>query len=109
MSEVKIVATLTPFPEQIEAVRNAARAMVAPTHQEAGCLQYDFHESRDIPDVRNLANQGKLSFVFIERWVSEEDLKKHVAMPYHDDFLAILDGKLESLNVQRLTQLEKSK
>lgn len=105
MSEVKIVATLTPLPEHIETIRAAARAMVPPTHQEAGCLQYDLHESREIPDVRHLENQGQVSFVFIERWKSEDDLKKHVAMPYHDDFLAILDGKLASLSVQRLTPL----
>ncbi|RJT50329.1 putative quinol monooxygenase [Rahnella variigena] len=105
MSEVKIVATLTPLPEFIETVRDAALAMVSPTHQEAGCLQYDLHESHAVPDVRNLENEGKVSFVFIERWKSEEDLKKHVAMSYHDDFLDILNGKLESLNVQRLTEL----
>lgn len=105
MSEVKIVATLTPFAEHIETIRAAARAMLKPTHQEAGCLQYDLHESYAIPDVRLLSQQGALSFVFIERWKSEDDLKKHVAMPYHDDFLAILDGKLESISVQRLTAL----
>jgi len=105
MSEVKIVATLTPLPEFIETVRDAALAMVSPTHQEAGCLQYDLHECHAVPDVRNLENKGKVSFIFIERWKSEEDLKKHVAMPYHDDFLDILNGKLESLNVQRLTEL----
>ena len=105
MSEVKIVAILTPLPEFIETIRDAARAMVSPTHQEAGCLQYDLHESHAVPDVRNLENKGKVSFIFIERWKSEEDLKKHVAMPYHDDFLDILNGKLESLNVQRLTEL----
>lgn len=105
MSEVKIVATLTPFPEHIDTIRMAARAMVKPTHQEPGCLQYDLHESHAIPDVRDLATQGALSFVFIERWKSEDCLKKHVAMPCHDDFLAILDGKLESISVQRLTAL----
>ncbi|MDA8489860.1 MULTISPECIES: putative quinol monooxygenase [Kluyvera] len=105
MSEVKIVATLTPRQEHIDTIRKAAQAMVPLTHQEAGCLQYDLHESRAIPDVRELANEGGVSFIFIERWKSEADLKKHVAMPYHDDFLAILDGKLESINVQRLTKL----
>lgn len=49
--------------------------------------------------------KGKVSFVFIERWKTEEDLKKHVAMSYHDDFLDILSGKLETINVQRLTKL----
>jgi len=105
MNEVKIVATLTPLPEHTDTIRHAAQAMVAPTHQEAGCLQYSLHESRAIPDVRNLANEGETSFVFIERWKSEDDLKKHVAMPYHDDFLAILDGKLKNISVQRLTEL----
>ncbi|BBQ83652.1 MULTISPECIES: putative quinol monooxygenase [Enterobacteriaceae] len=105
MSEVKIVATLTPRPEYIDTIRQAAQAMVPLTHQEAGCLQYDLHESKAIPDVRELANEGRVSFVFIERWKSEDDLKKHVAMPYHDDFLATLDGKLDGISVQRLTKL----
>ncbi|MCE9888173.1 antibiotic biosynthesis monooxygenase [Kluyvera intermedia] len=105
MSEVKIVATLTPFPEHIDIIRKAAQAMVPLTHQEAGCLQYCLHESRAIPDVRELANEGAVSFVFIERWKSEQDLVKHVAMSYHDDFLETLDGKLESISVQRLTEL----
>ncbi|MEO3989115.1 putative quinol monooxygenase [Pseudocitrobacter cyperus] len=105
MSEVKIVATLTPLKQHVDTIRSAAQAMVGPTQLEAGCLQYDLHESRAIPDVRNLANEGAVSFVFIERWKSEEDLKKHVAMPYHDDFLEILDGKLENISVQRLEKL----
>ncbi len=54
MSEVKIVATLTPFPEHVDAVRTAAKNMVKPTHGEEGCLQYDLHESRAVPDVREL-------------------------------------------------------
>ncbi|RZM27129.1 MAG: hypothetical protein EOO88_14520, partial [Pedobacter sp.] len=52
-----------------------ALAMVSPTHLEEGCLQYDLHESHAVPDVRNLENKGKVSFVFIERWKTEEDLK----------------------------------
>lgn len=105
MSEVKIVATLTPRKEYVDTIRTAAQAMVGPTQLEAGCLQYDLHESRAIPDVRNLAVEGAVSFVFIERWKSEDDLKKHVAMPYHDDFLEILDGKLDNISVQRLSKL----
>jgi quinol monooxygenase YgiN len=105
MNEVSIIATLTPLPEHLDTIRTAARAMVNPTRHESGCLQYDLHESYAIPDVRDLSNQGSASFVFTERWKSEEDLKKHVAMPYHDDFLAILEGKLESLNVQRVTKI----
>jgi quinol monooxygenase YgiN len=109
MSEVKIIATLTPKTEHVETIRKAARAMVGPTHKEPGCLQYDLHETQSV-DVTALEKPGKVSFMFIERWVSEAELKKHIAMPYHDDFLAVLDGKLESISVQRpMQQLEKSK
>ena len=79
--------------------------LVKETRKEEGCLQYDLHESHAIPDVRDLSQRGNVSFVFIERWKSEDDLREHVAMPYHDDFLEILAGKLASLNVQRLSKL----
>ena len=83
--------------------------MVPPTHREAGCLQYDLHESREIPDVRQLSRQGKISFVFIERWRSEDDLKQHVAMPYHDDFLAILEETGEYSGTATDVVIDKSK
>ncbi|HAT1615718.1 TPA: antibiotic biosynthesis monooxygenase [Raoultella ornithinolytica] len=85
--------------------RLSSGSLIRAGSKEAGCLQYDLHESHAIPDVRDLSQRGKVSFVLIERWKSEDDLRKHVAMPYHDDFLEILDGKLESLNVQRLSKL----
>lgn len=43
--------------------------------------------------------------MFIERWTSEQALKEHMAMSYHDAFLAELEGKLVSLEVKKLTQL----
>lgn len=105
MSEVKIVATLTPLTEHIDEIRRAAQAMLAPTHNEAGCLEYNLHESQAITDIHNLDLPGKVSLVFIERWQSLDALKQHIATPHHDQFLADLEGKLESLNVQRLTQI----
>lgn len=95
MSEVKVVAIITAKPEQYSAVSNAVRAMVAPSRSEEGCLQYDLHEDQDV----------KGSFVFIERWKSENALKTHMAMPYHDEFLAVLQGKLISLEVKKLRPL----
>lgn len=95
MSEVRVVALIVALPEHREAVGKAVRAMVAPTHQEAGCIQYELHEEQDKPGA----------FVFIERWKSEQALKEHMAMPYHDDFLAKLEGKLASLEVKKLILL----
>ncbi|MBW7982944.1 putative quinol monooxygenase [Enterobacillus tribolii] len=95
MSEVNVVALIVALPEHRAAVDKAVRAMVAPTHTEPGCIQYDLHEETEHPG----------SFVFIERWKSEQALKEHMAMPYHDAFLAELNGKLAKLEVKKLVRL----
>ena len=95
MSEIKVVALIKAKPEHRAAVDKAVRAMVAPSRSEPGCIQYDLHEEQGHPGA----------FVFIERWTSEQALKEHMAMSYHDAFLAELEGKLISLEVKKLTQL----
>jgi quinol monooxygenase YgiN len=95
MSEVKVVALITAKPEEYSAVNKAVRAMVGLSRSEEGCLQYDLHEDQEV----------KGSFVFIERWKSENALKTHMAMPYHDEFLAELEGKLVSLQVKKIASI----
>ncbi|BDH45265.1 antibiotic biosynthesis monooxygenase [Salmonella enterica subsp. enterica serovar Choleraesuis] len=95
MSEVKVVALIVAQPDKRDAVGKAVRAMVKPSREEPGCLQYDLHEEEGRPGA----------FVFIERWKSAQALEEHMAMPYHDAFLAELQGKLESLEVKKLIQL----
>lgn len=95
MGEVKVVALIVAKADERERVGKAVRDMVQPSRAEPGCLQYDLHEEQERPGA----------FVFIERWKSADALKEHMAMPYHDAFLEILDGKLESLEVKRLISL----
>jgi len=66
-----------------ETVRNEVLALVAPTRAEAGCLNYDLHQSSDDP----------ATLMLYENWVSREDLDKHLAMPYLQAFL----GKVPEL------------
>jgi quinol monooxygenase YgiN len=96
MSEVKVVALIVAKPEYREAVGKATRAMLKPSRSEPGCIQYDLHEEQDKPG----------HFVFLERWKSARALEEHMAMPYHDDFLAELGGKLEKLEVKKLIDIE---
>jgi quinol monooxygenase YgiN len=67
MSEVVVVATLTAEPGKEEEAERALRAIVEPSHAEAGCLLYALH--RGIADPRR--------FCFVERWASQEDLDAH--------------------------------
>ena len=61
---VVVVATLTPKPDQVDAVREAILAAVPKVHDEPGCELYAVHE-------------GKGDFVMVERWESPEALKVH--------------------------------
>ena len=61
---VVVVATITPQPDHVEAVREAILAAVPKVHEEPGCELYAVHE-------------GRGHFVMVERWESAEALKAH--------------------------------
>ena len=88
---VVVVATITPKPDQVEAVREAILAAVPKVHAEPGCELYAVHE-------------GKGHFVMVERWESHEALKAHGSA----EALTTLGGQLADklaapLDVRRLT------
>ena len=59
-------------------LRAALIALVAPTRQEDGCVQYDLHEKTDEP--------GR--FVFYENWGSADHLARHSASTHIQAFRA---------------------
>ena len=61
---VVVVATITPKPDQADAVREAILAAVPKVHAEPGCELYALHE-------------GDGTFVMVERWESLEALTVH--------------------------------
>jgi quinol monooxygenase YgiN len=88
---VVVVATITPKPDQIDAVREAILAAVPKVHAEPGCELYAVHE-------------GKGHFVMVERWESPEALKAHGSAEALTTLGGQLADKLEApLDVRRLT------
>lgn len=61
---VVVLATITPKPDQVDAVREAILAAVPKVHEEPGCELYAVHE-------------GRGAFVLVERWESSEALQVH--------------------------------
>ena len=55
-----------------EAAKQAILACVAPTRAEAGCINYDLHQSADDKGV----------FMLYENWKSKEILEEHLATPH---------------------------
>lgn len=75
---VTVVARMKAKPGREEALREALLALIPPTRQEPGCLQYDLHESTETSGT----------FVFLENWRSKEELDTHLTRPHLKDFLA---------------------
>ena len=62
-------------------MKRALISLVAPTRKEAGCINYDLHQSPDDP--------GK--FLFHENWTSKAALDAHLKMPHIQVLLPRMD------------------
>jgi quinol monooxygenase YgiN len=65
---VTVVATFQARPGKEAELRAALMGLVGPTRLEAGCLNYDLHQSPDNP----------ARFMFHENWVSKALLDVHL-------------------------------
>ena len=89
------VAQVRAVPGGEEAVREALEAMVAPTLEEEGCIDYRLHTVDDDPGL----------FYFVALWRSEADLDAHLAEPHIVDGLAAVDTRIESIDIKRMTRI----
>ncbi|WAT02894.1 putative quinol monooxygenase [Rouxiella chamberiensis] len=90
--EVRIVAPLTVKSEFLDDVTQALLTIVAASREELGCLQYDLHREID----------SENSFVFYERWQSQEAVEQHEQSAHFQHFVSQLDGKLEKIEIKKM-------
>jgi quinol monooxygenase YgiN len=81
MKTVTVVATFQAKPGKAAELQRALISLVAPTRQEAGCLNYDLHVSPEDP--------GK--FLFHENWTTRAALDAHLKMPHIQVLLPRMD------------------
>lgn len=67
-------------PDRRDAFIAAAREQIAETRKEAGCISYDFFESQTEPNT----------FVFNERWKSQEAIDFHFQTEHIKKFMGVL-------------------
>ncbi len=72
-----VIAQVKAKPGQETQVRKELLSLVAPSRQDAGCLNYDLHQGVDNPGW----------FVFHENWESKAHLDRHLQKP---DLQAVL-------------------
>jgi quinol monooxygenase YgiN len=68
MKKITVIATFQAKPGMEAALKEVLIGLVEPTRKEAGCINYDLHQSPDEP--------GK--FLFHENWTSRELLDAHL-------------------------------
>ncbi|MFO1487782.1 MAG: putative quinol monooxygenase [Verrucomicrobiota bacterium] len=68
MKTLTVVATFEARPGQEVELKKALLSLVAPTRQEAGCINYDLHQSPENP----------AKFLFHENWASKAQLDAHL-------------------------------
>jgi quinol monooxygenase YgiN len=82
-------------PGKEEEVRSALSAVVAPTRQEPGCLQYDLHVGVEEPG----------SFAFYERWRDQAAIDAHMKMPYVQSLFSRIPDLLGEPPVMKVLRL----
>ncbi len=82
MKTVTVIATFQAKPGQEAELKKALIGLVAPTHQEAGCLNYDLHELAEDPT----------RFLFHENWTSKAHLDAHLKNTHIQVLLPRLDA-----------------
>jgi quinol monooxygenase YgiN len=76
--KVTVLARIKAKKGMEEKVKRELASLIAPTHQEASCIDYVLHQATD----------DKAMFMFYENWTSKKALDEHLAMPYLKAFVA---------------------
>jgi quinol monooxygenase YgiN len=92
-----VIAYMRAAPGKRDELRAALEALIEPTSQEEGYVNYDLHQSIEDPD----------RFFFYENWESDEHLDAHLAAPHLVDFARRIPDLLDEngLTVNRVRRI----
>jgi quinol monooxygenase YgiN len=84
-------------PGKREELKVELEAVIEPTVNEDGCVNYDLHQGTEDPDT----------FVFYENWESAAALDTHMATPHLVRLASIIGGLLDEngLTINRLHRI----
>lgn len=75
---IQVIARVTAQANNHHEVQSLLQAIVTPTRQETGCLDYRLYCNRNDPTI----------FVFIEQWSDEQAITDHFQQPYMQTFFS---------------------
>lgn len=65
---IYVIAKSIAKSDKIEDTKKALQALLTPTREEEGCIQYDLHQDLEKPEV----------FIFYEKWENRILLERHL-------------------------------
>lgn len=92
-----VIAFMKAAPGKEDELRRELEALIEPTSQEDGFVNYDLHQAVDDPGA----------FFFYENWESAEHLDAHLATPHLVRFAEIMGDLLDDdgLTINRLRRI----
>ena len=97
MKNIVIIANVKVKNEFKDEVYSELLKLHEATHKhDEGCIQYDLHKNLD----------DENSFTFVETWQSTKLLDEHMKKEHFLQFVQFVDGKLESMDIQKLEKEE---
>lgn len=96
--KLTIVARIEANVDKVELVKAELLKLVAPTLEEAGCIQYDLHQDNENPAV----------FVFYENWESRELWQQHMINTHLAEYMKATEGAVASFTLNEMTKLSEA-
>lgn len=97
MEKIVIIAKIKIKEEFANEVRRELVFLHKKTHEnDEGCLQYDVHKDYEEENT----------YVFLETWENEKFLDEHMKKEHFISFVQNVEGKLDSLEINKLEKLE---
>ncbi|MBN9103153.1 MULTISPECIES: putative quinol monooxygenase [unclassified Pseudonocardia] len=92
-----VIASMTAAPGKEAELKKELEALIEPTSQEDGYVNYDLHQSVENPGT----------FFFYENWESAEKLDAHLATPHLVRFAGLIPELLDEngLTITRLQRI----
>lgn len=95
MPTITVIAQIVAKAHAIDAVKAELLRLVAPTRQEAGCIDYRLHQDSADPAV----------FVFYENWESRACLERHMKTPHFKQYLDAVEGMIADKVVHLMVEI----
>lgn len=92
--KLTIVARIEANLDQVEFVKSELLKLVAPTLEEAGCIQYDLHQDNENPAV----------FLFYENWQNRELWQQHMSNTHLAEYMKATEGAVASFTLNEMTK-----